>query len=446
MKRVLLSLVLWMSAVGAHAETKLLDFYADWCGPCQEMTSTVDAIAQEGYTVQKVNITEQPKLAEQYGVTAVPCYVAVEDGNEVGRVLGLTTKAKLRTLLRPASGVRVKVKQKPTPAWRYERPLKHRAAVVRVICLDRDGSHSYGSGVLVRWGKRVVVLTARHVIQDATRIMVRFHTGRQCRAKLIQVDRQWDCAVLEITPPMDVEPAEVALGQSAMFREGDRLESCGYGPDGQLACNTGRFLGYRGSTQTGNVLDWLAISGHSRGGDSGGPMFNAEGKVVGVVWGGTSVSNVSRDAPRVAVVGAGDGPEVYAVQAGRMHRVLDNAAKVTYAEQKAAKPEYLPQRPLVAVPEARIGDKNPLLPWRGDSETRDREFEERLNGLLTAQERERQARIVAQGGGTSVDVQVGRRPEGAVEPEPAPTPLGVALCLAGALLVGVVVFYGVQKN
>ena len=345
----------------------------------------------------------------------------------------------------PAPSVDVKVKVKrPTPAWRYERPVGHRAAVVRVYCQDDVRTRSIGSGVLVRWGERIVVLTARHVVKDAKRVVVETFKRKAYRAKVMRVDAAWDCAVLELTErPEGIEPAEVELGSAAMFSDGDRLESCGYGPDGKLACNFGLFKGYRRSTaKIDGPDDWMVVSGHARGGDSGGPVFNSHGRVVGVIWGY-------------------DGETVVSVQAGRIHRLLD-AAVAVYQEQAVnvgifqrnptpPKPDFLPQRPLVPVPqqpadEVKIGDKNPLLPWRGDSETRDREFEERLNGLLTAQERERQARIAAQGGGTSVDVQVGRKPDRPTEPEPAPTPLGVALCLTGAVLVGVVVFYGVQKN
>ncbi len=92
--------------------------------------------------------------------------------------------------------------------------------------------------------------------------------------------------------------------------------SCGYGPDGQLACNSGLFIGYKRSTQAiHGPDDWMEISGHARGGDSGGPIFNDQGRVVGVLWGT-------------------DGDHVVGVQAGRIHKLLDEPVP-DRIEQKA---------------------------------------------------------------------------------------------------------------
>jgi hypothetical protein len=161
------------------------------------------------------------------------------------------------------------------------------------------------------------VLTARHVVQDAKKIIVEIYTKRTHSARVLKVDAVWDCAVLELVgQPEGVEPAEVEVGDVAMQQEGNRLESCGYGPDGQLACNSGLFLGYKRSTQAQNGPDdWMEISGHARGGDSGGSIFNEQGRVVGVLWGT-------------------DGERVVGVQAGRIHKLLDEAIP-NAIEQKA---------------------------------------------------------------------------------------------------------------
>jgi thioredoxin 1 len=303
----------------------LLDFYSDWCAPCRAMSPVVEALANAGHAVRRVNIDENPSLAGLYGVTGIPCFVAVADGCEVDRVVGATSYQRLESMVRTAGGARnpeavapCTPSRAPTPARHFERPVGHRAAIVRVFCQDSAVMRSIGSGTLVKWNGRLVVLTARHVIVGAKRIIVELCTKKTHWAKVIKVDAVWDCAILELVgEPADVEPVDVELGDQALPREGDRLESCGYGPDGKLACNTGVFIGYRRSTQAPHGPDdWMVISGRARGGDSGGPVFNSRGRLVGVLWGT-------------------DGSEVVCVQAGRLHRLLDAAVPDRDVQEKA---------------------------------------------------------------------------------------------------------------
>ncbi len=441
------------------ADAILLDFYADWCGPCQSMTPTVNSLAQAGYVVQRINIDQQPDLARQYGVNAIPCFVVVQQGREIDRVVGVTSVEHLTMKLKGEGG-RGKG-DFPSPAWRYERPVGHRAAVVRIYCQDDVRTRSIGSGVLVRWSGRSVVLTARHVVKGAKKIIVELCTQRRHGARVVKVDAVWDCAVLELVgKPEGVEPAEVELGDAAMQQEGNRLESCGYGPDGRLACNSGLFLGYRRSTETPQGPDdWLAISGRARGGDSGGPVFNRRGRVVGVLWGT-------------------DSEEVVCVQAGRIHKLLDAAVpepRAIVAEQRAilqrnptpAKPDYLPQPPMASVPRqpadsAAAGGgccppgqpcdetaatgrlpTQPLLPWRGDAERRDDDLDARIRGLLAAQELERQERLAREAAGPSVVVEPPPKVEAVANDEPSPLIAG--LCILGAVVAGFVIYFATQK-
>ena len=306
----------------------------------------------------------------------------------------------------------------PRPAWRYERPTGHRAAVVRIFCQDSASSRSIGSGALVKWSGRIVVLTARHVIKDAREIVVELHTMRRHSARVLKVDAVWDCAVLELTSaPEGVEPAEVELGQEAMLTEGARLESCGYGPDGRLACNSGLFLGYRRSAEAQQGPDdWLVISGHARGGDSGGPVFNQRGRLVGVLWGT-------------------DGKEVVCVQAGRIHVLLDAAVPQPVEQKTLVAPVAFPRNPTPPK-----GPANPLLPWRGEVQQRDESQQAAIDRLIEL-ERMRQQRPDRE----SPPVVV--KPPVKVEPTPESefSPLVAGLCMIGAVVAGFVIYFGTQK-
>ena len=60
----------------------LLDFYADWCGPCRIVSPIIDEIAEErdDIVVGKVNVDEQPELASRFGVFSIPTLVVLKDG------------------------------------------------------------------------------------------------------------------------------------------------------------------------------------------------------------------------------------------------------------------------------------------------------------------------------------------------------------------------------
>ncbi len=367
MRPVFSSLLLCgLLAASASAQPVLYDFYADWCGPCRSMTATVDRLAAEGCVVQRVNVDRQPELAAQYHVQTIPCFVWVEGGREVHREVGAVSIERLRWRSPKLEARNPKADaREPHPAWRYERAEGRRAAVVRIFCEEAAHGRSIGSGTLVRWNGRVVVLTARHVVRGAAKITVEICTGKAHAARVLATDPTWDCAVLELMGrPAGVPVAEIELGPNATQENGDRLESCGYGPDGRLAVNSGLFLGYRRSSAAlQGPDDWMVISGRARPGDSGGPVFNARGRLVGVLWGT-------------------DGEEVVCVQAGRLHVLLEAAVPAhAYQPQSCECDGRCPTPPMPdsngssdwsGLSDQSDGRKEPVLGWRKGVQSQER--------------------------------------------------------------------------
>lgn len=82
-------------------KTVLLDFYADWCGPCRMVSPLVDEIAEENpqYLVGKINVTNEPELAQTFGVASIPTLVVMKDGNVVSRSAGARPKSQILAML-----------------------------------------------------------------------------------------------------------------------------------------------------------------------------------------------------------------------------------------------------------------------------------------------------------------------------------------------------------
>jgi thiol-disulfide isomerase/thioredoxin len=336
--------MVWLQAAflatvfSAAGDTVLLDFYADWCGPCRAMDPTISALAAEGVPVRKVNIDRDPQMAGQFSVTSIPCYVMLVDGQEVDRVVGGTTYSRLKRMCELGLAQRTQQQQPPlalaqntTPATRPPAafpaqqsglplrtaagqpvhspappPLPGRqpsvpggwypqratepspddaliAASVRLRIEDANG-HSCGSGTIIdaREGE-ALILTCGHIFRESKgigRIEVDLFGPegiQQVAGKLVSYNLDRDVGLLSIRTPGPVATAPVA---PAGYRigPGDSVVSVG--------CNNGDRPTARRSQVTS--LDKflgppnLQVAGLPVEGRSGGGLFSRDGLVIGV--------------------------------------------------------------------------------------------------------------------------------------------------------------------
>ncbi len=75
-------------------KTILLDFYADWCGPCRMVSPLVDEIAEENpqYLVGKINVDEEAELAQRFEVISIPMLVVIKNGEAISKIVGARPK------------------------------------------------------------------------------------------------------------------------------------------------------------------------------------------------------------------------------------------------------------------------------------------------------------------------------------------------------------------
>ena len=89
------------SVVNGADKPVLIDFYADWCGPCQMLSPIISEIAEErdDIIVGKVNVDENPVLSARFGVVSIPMLVVVKNGEIAAQNIGYCDREKIEGML-----------------------------------------------------------------------------------------------------------------------------------------------------------------------------------------------------------------------------------------------------------------------------------------------------------------------------------------------------------
>ena len=83
-------------------KTVLVDFYADWCSPCQMLSPKVEDVAKENNNLKvvKINIDDEEELATRYEIASIPTLVVIRHGNEIKRSIGVIQKVEIENLVK----------------------------------------------------------------------------------------------------------------------------------------------------------------------------------------------------------------------------------------------------------------------------------------------------------------------------------------------------------
>lgn len=167
----------------------------------------------------------------------------------------------------------------------------HPESLVRIYTHDTDGERSYGSGAVLSSTR---VLTNWHVIKDRRRgtrpIQVRFADGSRRWATVNDISKKWDLALLAIRPT-DMKPIELGsrphIGQVVTIQ--------GVGPDYEPLAFDGPVASFMRPDEQTIAGDYVEVSDAvARTGDSGGPITDADGKLIGVLFGSNDGTHPDR--------------------------------------------------------------------------------------------------------------------------------------------------------
>jgi thiol-disulfide isomerase/thioredoxin len=291
----------------------LLAFTASWCPNCQQMSSALDSLEQDGCAVRRVDVDREQSLVQRLGVERVPTYIIMSAGREAARFVGVTEQAVLRTALQPVTATRLGETSVsgpaaagpsfgglPTPAVlqgpENQPPVPSPsgsvggpspplvAAAVRLRITD-GSSTGIGSGTIIDiHDEEALVLTCGHLFREcqgqAPIAIDLFRNGETITVPGQVLDysaEERDIALVVCRPGIPVAPVQVAPAKWQP-QSGESVFS--------LGCDRGADPSRR-DTRITAINKYLGppnleIAGAPIDGRSGGGLFNSAGQLIGV--------------------------------------------------------------------------------------------------------------------------------------------------------------------
>lgn len=302
----------------------LIEFSSVHCAPCRAMQPVLSELERDGTPVRRVDVGREPDLASRYGIRQTPTFVVINGGKELTRLVGVRSAAELKAALAvsphgplvptgadsrsrdefpapqtrlapvhaaaalaPASAALAPASE-PMPSVAVADAIQRaQAATVRLRVFDGQG-YGAGTGTIIdTHGEEALVLTCGHLFRETKgegKIEVDLFVGGQVQTVLGQLidydaaDR--DIALVAIRPKFAVEPVEV-IGDGKGVENGQPAFSFGCDRGDDPSRRDTRITGINKYNQHLGVSN-LEIAGAPIDGRSGGGLFDAKGRLIGV--------------------------------------------------------------------------------------------------------------------------------------------------------------------